>query len=158
MFDYARSELVGPNAGWTPHKNISESIKIIKRFIKSDEVFALVSKDHGRVIGSLGIHKSQPNSYTPDLTQREIGYVLHPNYWGNGLVPEAVNRVIKYCFEEMNLTKIWCGHFYFNTNSRRVNEKCGFKYQFTRNLVLKQRNNEELRTLYYSITHEDFYK
>ena len=37
-----------------------------------------------------------------NLVGREIGYVLSKDYWGKGLMPEAVNRVIKFCFIKEN--------------------------------------------------------
>ena len=52
----------------------------------------------------------------------------HPDYyWGMGLMPEAVKRVIDYCFNELNLDFLVCGHFLSNNQSKRVQEKCGFK-------------------------------
>ena len=39
---------------------------------------------------------------------------------------EAVKEVIRYCFEELNLDFLACGHFVSNNQSRRVQEKCGF--------------------------------
>ncbi len=34
LFEYAKSELVGPNAGWKAHKSLEESVEIIEMFIK----------------------------------------------------------------------------------------------------------------------------
>jgi ribosomal-protein-alanine N-acetyltransferase len=42
---------------------------------------------------------------------REIGYVLNKDYWGKGLMPEAVEAVIDYCFREINFDWLTCGHF-----------------------------------------------
>ena len=58
---------------------------------------------------------------------REIGYVLSKDYWGNGLMPEAVSAVINYLFNEVGLDFLICGYFLFNGQSKRVQEKCGFK-------------------------------
>jgi len=41
-------------------------------------------------------------------------------------MPEAVKEVIRYCFEELDLDFLACGHFVSNNQSRRVQEKCGF--------------------------------
>lgn len=151
LFEYAKSELVGPNAGWPPHKNEEESKNIIKMFIKNNDTYAVVLKAENKVIGSIGLHDRKPDNRLAELKQKEIGYVLNPDYWGRGIIPEAVDRVINYCFNELNLELIWCGHFDFNQNSKRVNEKCGFSYRFQKNEKLKLLDNKEVTTLYYCL-------
>ena len=44
-----------------------------------------------------------------------------------GVMPEAVKAVIKYLFGELNYDFLLCGHFAFNQQSKRVQEKCGFQ-------------------------------
>ena len=39
---------------------------------------------------------------------------------------EAVKTVISYCFDELNLDFLLCGHYFKNHRSMRVQEKCGF--------------------------------
>ena len=39
-----------------------------------------------------------------------------------GFIPEAVECLIMYVFNELNLDLIWCGHYDFNNNSKRVIE------------------------------------
>lgn len=151
LYEYAQSELVGPSAGWKPHINESESIEIIKMFMEANDVYAIELKLDRKIIGSIGMHKRCPDEKLSHLNQREIGYVLNPKYWGNGFIPEAVNYLINYCFEDMNLDVLWCGHFDFNSKSKRVNEKCGFKYQFSKVENLKFMDNKQVTTLYYNI-------
>ncbi len=89
---------------------------------------ALVLKENGKVIGSLGIladrlrHEGMGKG-------REIGYVLSHAYWGRGLMPEAVKRIIRFVFEEEKLDYLAVSHFTFNARSKRVIEKCGFRYE-----------------------------
>lgn len=151
LYEYAKSELVGPNAGWPPHKNEEESKEIVKMFIKNNDTYAIVLKSENKVIGGIGLHDRKPDKNLNELNQKEIGYVLNPKYWGKGIIPEAVNCLIKYGFNELNLDLIWCGHFDFNNNSKRVNEKCGFKYRFRKNEKLNLLNNKKVITLYYCI-------
>ena len=61
-----------------------------------------------------------------DKMGRELGYVLSKNYWGLGLMPEAVQEVVHWLFDEEQLDFIVCGHFVNNRRSQRVQEKCGF--------------------------------
>lgn len=151
LFEYAKSELVGPNAGWAPHKTVEESIEIIKSFIEEGSVYAIELASENKVIGGIGLHKRTPKEELAHLKQREFGYVLNPKYWGQGIVPEAVKYLIQYGFEELDLDIIWCGHYSENTKSKRVIEKVGFKYNFTKHEILKALDNKEVETLYYII-------
>ncbi|MBU3202134.1 GNAT family N-acetyltransferase [Clostridium estertheticum] len=156
LYEYAKSELVGPSAGWPPHKNEEESKGIIRMFIENNETYAVVLKSENKVIGGIGLHNRKPDDSLSDLKQKEIGYVLNPKYWGNGFIPEAVNYLIRYGFNELNLDLIWCGHFDFNSKSKRVIEKCGFKYRFQKTEKLKLLDNKEVTTLYYNIFKSEY--
>ena len=45
-------------------------------------------------------------------------------------MPEAVKEILRYAFEDLAMNKVWCGYYEGNTKSNRVQEKCGFKYQW----------------------------
>ena len=156
LYEYAKSELVGPNAGWKPHQNEEESKEIIKMFIKNNDSYAIVLKSENKVIGSIGLHHRKPDETLNDLKQREIGYVLNPNYWGKGFIPEAVNCLLNYGFNELNLDLIWCAHADFNHNSKRVIDKCGFNYKFTKCVKRKLLDNQEVNTLYYNLAKSEY--
>jgi len=156
MFEYATDPRVGPNAGWPAHENIETSRGIVDRFIEDKDVYAIVLKAENKVIGSLGLHERKPDESLAHLKQREIGYVLSANYWGQGIMPEAVKRVIKYGFEELDLDLIWCGYFSFNERSKRVIEKSGFNYKFTSTKNLPLLGNEEVEVLHYNIEKEEY--
>lgn len=126
--EYASVDGVGQMAGWLPHKDIEESREILNMFIAHKKTFAL--EYNGKVIGSLGIEEYNED-VLPEYNEklgREIGYVLAKDYWGDGLMPEAVNAVIKYLFETAHLDFIVCGHYTDNDRSKKVQEKCGFKH------------------------------
>ena len=42
LYEYAKSELVGPNAGWAPHNSEDESKEVIKLFIEENDTYAVV--------------------------------------------------------------------------------------------------------------------
>ena len=157
LYEYAKSELLGPYAGWPPHKNEEEGKNIIKMFIQDNDTYAIVLKSENKVIGSIGIHDRKPDITIYNIKQKEIGYALNPKYWGNGFIPEAVECLIKYGFNELNLDLIWCGHFDFNFKSKRVIEKCGFNYKFKKTKRVELLDNKELTTLYYNIFKSEYY-
>lgn len=128
FFEYASVDGVGQLAGWNPHRNKEESKLILDMFIGGRKTFAL--EYDGKVNGSLGIEEYNQRNY-PELDAlqgREIGYVLSEDFWGQGLMPEAVKAVVEWLFNEMELDFILVGHFDRNARSRRVIEKCGFRY------------------------------
>ena len=128
FYEYASVDGVGQMAGWKPHANKEESLEILRRFIDGKKTFAL--EFEGKVIGSLGIERYNENKF-PEFDGkrcREIGYVLSKAYWGRGLMPEAVQKVIAYLFEEVKLDVVFCAHFLSNHQSARVQEKCGFHH------------------------------
>lgn len=129
FFEYASVEGVGERAGWKHHENIAETTQILEMFIKEKKTFAVVLKENNKVIGSIGIEKygrEESLSEFFDYKGREIGFVLSKDYWGQGLMPEALKGVIEYCFNELDYDFLLCGHFDFNTQSARVQEKLGF--------------------------------
>ena len=70
-----------------------------------------------------------------DLTDRddecELGYWLARPFWGQGLVPEAARALLRRCFVDLGMRRVWCGYYDGNEKSRRVQEKVGFVYQWT---------------------------
>ena len=128
LYRYARDPRVGSIAGWKPHESVEESRRIIQTVFASPNVFAVVDRESGHVIGSAGfVSRPQESGSSSD----EIGYALDPAWWGRGLMPEVVEALVRYGFEELDLGAIWCSHYEENRRSRRVIEKCGFRYVFT---------------------------
>lgn len=130
FYEYASVEGVGEMAGWPHHENKETSQSILDKFINDDKVFAICLKENNKVIGSLGIEKYELEEKLTEFYEyngRELGFVLSKNYWGKGIMPEAVNAVINYLFNECNLDFLLCGYFIFNFRSKKVQEKCGFK-------------------------------
>ncbi len=130
FYEYAKEAGVGEMAGWNHHENIEKSREILEIFIKEDKVFAIIIKSKNKVIGSLGIEKYGMEDTLTEFNGyqgREIGFVLSKDYWGHGLMAEAVKAVIDYLFNDLNYDFLTCGYFNFNNQSKRVQEKCGFK-------------------------------
>ena len=130
FYEYASVEGVGEMAGWKHHESIEKSQEILNLFIKEDKTFAIVLKENNKVIGSLGIEKYGMEHALTEFDGyigREIGYVLSKSYWGRGLMPEAVSAVIRYLFDDLHFDFLLCGYYDFNIQSKKVQEKCGFK-------------------------------
>jgi len=130
FYAYASIPGVGEMAGWPYHKSIETSKVILQAFLDNKDVFAIFHKADRRVIGSLGVHNSWLNREEKynHLRAKNIGYVLSKDYWGQGLVPEAVKAVMNYGFKNLGLEAFSIEHFVENNQSRRVIEKCGFTF------------------------------
>lgn len=157
LYEYASVEGVGEMAGWPHHTDIEVTKRILEGFIEKDEVYAIVLKDSQKVIGSLGIHNRAKEEEKDEKIQREIGYVLSKDYWGKGLVPEAVKAVIQYAFDEMHVDVLWCGHFVTNQRSKRVIEKCGFLF-YEEGVYEAKQLGTTFADKRYCITREDYQK
>lgn len=153
FYEYAKSLEVGPDAGWKPHACKEESEKILRSFIENDDIWAIELKENSKVIGSVGLHKDTSRS---GINSKMLGYVLSKVYWGQGIMPEAVKAVIKYAFEEERLELISVQHFRFNSKSKRVIEKCGFKYEGTLRKGRKLFNGKVVDLVCYSMLKEEY--
>ena len=130
FYDYARVEGVGELAGWPHHQSIDVSRRILQSFIQGKATFALVYQETGKVIGSLGLQRS-PYDGDPSyqhLRMKEIGYALSKAYWGSGFMPEAVRAVLEFLFSRCGADAVTAFHFAENGQSKRVLEKCGFRF------------------------------
>ena len=123
FYEYARVDGVGQMAGWIPHQSVEESKMILAHFIDGKHVFAL--EHQGKVIGSLGVEKYGLEDKLTEFNGyygREIGYVLSKDYWGKGIMPEAVGAIIDYLFNDLNLDFLTCGYYDFNNQSKMANK------------------------------------
>lgn len=133
FYNYAKHPDVGPCAGWKPHGSIDESRERLSKWVNGtggkDIHLALEDKDSNRVIGSIGI---ESDGTRPDMDgSRSLGYVLSKDYWGRGLMTEAVSAAIDYSFQVLKLRLLTVTHYTINERSRRVIEKSGFTYEGT---------------------------
>ena len=100
----------------------------------------------GSAVGGIGLVLKD------DVFRRsaEIGYWLGEEYWGRGIVTEAVHAVTDYAFATFDLCRVYAGVFEWNPASMRVLEKAGYEYECrTRKSVVK--DGEIIDELIYAI-------
>ena len=134
-YQYAKDPQVGPIAGWAAHTSVENSRQIIQTVLSEPETYAVVLKTTGLPVGSIGLMLGKASNIGLPDTEGEIGYWIGVPYWGQGLIPEAVRELMRYGFETLNLEKMWCGYYDGNEKSKRVQEKCGFRYHHTKENV-----------------------
>lgn len=135
LYEFAKNPNIGPMAGWEPHSSIEQSRDIINKVLLAPNTFAVCLKDDNRAIGCVTIMIGENSNIGLPENEGEIGFWLGEPFWGRGIIPEAVKRLLKYGFNELHLQKIWCGYFEGNIKSKRVQEKCGFTYRYTKENV-----------------------
>ena len=130
LYEYAKDPDVGPIAGWPAHRSIEESRDVIRNVLNGKEAYAICLKAENKAIGAIEL---KLNGHT-DMTERddecELGYWLGKPFWGQGIVPEAVMEMLRHAFEDIGMTRVWVGYYEGNAKSKRVQEKCGFRYQW----------------------------
>ncbi|MDE5899426.1 MAG: GNAT family N-acetyltransferase [Treponemataceae bacterium] len=147
LYKYASDPLVGPPAGWPPHKSASESLEVIRTVFCGTECYAVclaqsefpaaggtVRADCNEAPRAVGCVELKLNGRT-DMTERddecEFGCWIARPFWGRGLIPEAARELLRRAFEDLGMRAVWYGWYDGNEQSRRVQEKLGFDFHHT---------------------------
>ena len=121
----------------------------ITAMLSSDEdsTFAYAITIEGRAVGSIGAFR-QGNIHRQTA---ELGYYLAEEYWGRGIMTEAIQQLCGIVFDTTDILRIYAEPFVYNTGSRRALEKAGFCYEGTmKNNAVK--NGKVLDMALYSLT------
>ncbi|MBE6599357.1 MAG: GNAT family N-acetyltransferase [Ruminococcaceae bacterium] len=129
MFEYARREEVTRYLLWDPHESETYTYKYLtylqSRYRAGDFYdWAVVMRDTYKMIGTCGFTR-----FSVESNSAEVGYVLNPDFWGMGIAPEVVSRVIDFGFCELGLHRIEAKYMVGNDRSRRVMEKVGMTFE-----------------------------
>ena len=150
LYRYASDPEVGPAAGWKPHESEADSLNVLHEILINDRTWAVTIAPSERAVGSIGVF---PGRAAGQNGEWEIGYWIAKPFWCNGYAPEAVRALLSLYFA-FGAERIWCAHAEGNDTSRRVIEKCGFRYRFSAPWVSGL--GDERNSLYYAITAEEF--
>ncbi|WP_137652166.1 GNAT family N-acetyltransferase [Bifidobacterium moukalabense] len=130
LYTYASDPDVGPIAGWPAHQCLDESRGVIRNVLNGKEAYAVCLKEDGKAIGAIELKLNGHTDMTDQDDECEMGYWLGKPFWGRGIMPEAVKEMLRHAFEDCGMRKVWIGYYEGNIKSKRVQEKCGFKYQW----------------------------
>jgi [ribosomal protein S5]-alanine N-acetyltransferase len=129
IFEYANRQDVTEFLIWYPHKNIQDSADFVKFTWKQFQkeisiVWGIEIKEDKKMIGTIDLRNWNTNDRCGD-----IGYAIAPKYWKRGITSEALNAVINFGFEKLQLNRIEAHCEEENTGSWKVMEKCGMKFE-----------------------------
>ena len=84
----------------------------------------IVRRSDGEVLGGVGLHHLEKGSFSG-----EVGYWLGRPYRGQGYASEAVELLVRTAFRDLGLHRVEARVFTANARSRRLAERCGFRYE-----------------------------
>ena len=88
-------------------------------------IFAIKDKKNLNLMGGIGLH------ITPAHHKAELGYWIGKPFWNKGYATEALESVLNYGLNQLNLNKIYASHFLHNPASGKIMEKCGMQIEAT---------------------------
>lgn len=84
--------------------------------------WGITLKTDDNVIGTCGFHNWSKKHF-----KAEIGYELNPDYWGQGIMTEALKEVIRFGHHHLGLNRVEAYIYPDNINSRKLLVNFGFE-------------------------------
>ena len=131
LYALAKDPEVGPRAGWPPHASVQGSALIIATVFAVPEVYAIVLRETGELIGCVGFNEGNAANMPLAKDELELGYWIGRPYWGRGYATEAARALVEYGFHDLELSCILAAYYDGNDRSRHVLDKLGFRYERT---------------------------
>ena len=114
---------------WNLHSDVEVTRNSIRNWLASYTnpnyyKWAICLKENSeQVIGDISIVEVNETD-----SSCEIGYILGKNYWGCGMMTEALKTVLDFCFTQAGFQKVKARYASLNPASGRVMEKAGMTY------------------------------
>ncbi|AFU13618.1 Acetyltransferase, GNAT [Bacillus thuringiensis MC28] len=127
MFQYFSKESVIRYFGMDSFENIEQAkttIQTFKNRYEEGNVFrwGIEKKGTDQLIGTCGFHLINNHH-----KRAEIGYELDDIYWGKGYASEALQAILTYGFEKLQLIRIAAVVYVENKASQKLLKKAGFQ-------------------------------
>jgi len=110
-----------------PLKNLEQAVEMLKPLQTPEKMpdfkwWGIELKARSELIGTCGFCRWDKQHH-----RAEIGYDLWPDYWGQGIMPEALDALVRFGIKEMDLNRIEATTHTENERSQRVLGKLGFQ-------------------------------
>jgi [ribosomal protein S5]-alanine N-acetyltransferase len=102
---------------------VQECIRWQSEQPRSKFQLAIVLRTNHLLIGTCGIRMA-----TAHVQEAELGYELHPEYWGQGYATEAARGMLAFGFQTLHLQRVWAECVAENIASARVLARLGMRY------------------------------
>lgn len=114
---------------WPVHSSVEVTRSLLSEWVSRYESggyfnWVMEYKETGKAIGNISVVKLNENTEAADM-----GYCMSRDYWGQGLMPEALEAVMNYLFDVVGLNRIAACHDVNNPKSGRVMAKAGMRQE-----------------------------
>jgi RimJ/RimL family protein N-acetyltransferase len=93
---------------------------------ENDHIFAIEAED-GTYIGNIGLHDLEREN-----RKALLGIIIgHKAYWGQGYGTDAIQAVLRWAFDYLNLHRVYLTVYAYNERAIRCYQKCGFRHEGT---------------------------
>ena len=129
IYAYSKDPEVARHVLWDAHRSIGESRAYLRYMIRRYRMtepasWGIELKATGRIVGTIGFMWVQQENRSA-----EVGYSLSRAYWNRGIMTEALQAVLQFGFDTLNLNRIEAQHESDNPASGRVMEKAGMIHE-----------------------------
>lgn len=129
LYEYASDPQIDQHVPWEHYRNIEEARENLNDFLEEYEkdglgAWGIEHRADRKLIGII-------NTSIPHRTHRrvEVGYTISRAYWGQGYATEALQALIQFGFEKMDLLRIEAVVLPKNKSSAKVLLKAGMQYE-----------------------------
>ncbi|WP_261807373.1 GNAT family N-acetyltransferase [Lapidilactobacillus luobeiensis] len=137
-------------AGFAIVRNAGECQQVLTIFQQRPDSFVIVRRADEQPVGLVELNLRGVDPASGLDRTRELGFVLLQEYWGQGLMTEALQVLLDWAFPHLNLTEVWAGHYENNERSARLLQKIGFEFRY--DVALPFKFIEQTNEKYYLLT------
>jgi ribosomal-protein-alanine N-acetyltransferase len=155
MYEYCSDDDVIKYLWFEKHDSVEYSQYIIEKLFLNrkdvgiPEAYAIVVKENNKMIGTIDVNQVHFNDVGV------IGYVINKDYWGKGIVTEALETLILVLFNYCGFYRLEINHSADNKGSGRVIEKAGFIQEGRFRRRKKERDGHRSDYIYYGLCKDD---
>lgn len=133
IFEYTQLTEVSKYTTWFPHKSLKDTEDFILDYVLPNyqkqniaPLAVTLKEEPQKVIGTVDCGWVSRSRKVMGLA-----YALHSKHWGQGIITEASQALIDYCFKNTDVARIQAHCHNEHKASRRVMEKVGMQYEGT---------------------------
>lgn len=149
VFAFASDSDVAINAGWLPHKCLSDSADVIMNTLSKPNEWAIELLSENKVIGSISISSDLQEPTNPN--KQMLSFLLNKDYWGKSYAFEATSSLINHLQSTNPNLTLTAYHYDSNNRSEALIKRLGFQYINFQDNLIKNINNELVGLHYYEL-------
>ncbi|MEM7245283.1 MAG: GNAT family N-acetyltransferase [Acidobacteriota bacterium] len=114
---------------WPTHRDLDDTHEYLEgvapAWASGEQAgWVLTSRDDGALLGGIGLRTLSSHAL-------ETGYLLARSHWRQGLMSEALSRIVELAFAEPSTQRLQATCHVDNVGSRRLLETLGFEHEGT---------------------------